>query len=109
MRQSLINFLFIRWHQAKAFQQTPRFTRTEGSPLKPHTSHAKKTPRYPPASRHLTEGEVKKDQSELARTASTPYRLPRLIDTAFKQEKPKDYVYKQPLAATHFLLRKDPK
>jgi len=101
--------LICRWHQAKAFQQTPRYSRTEGSPLKALTS-TRKSLRQPHAAKLHSDVVKDKDQEDqIARTASTPYRLPRLPESAPGADKPKDYVYKQPVTATHFLLRKDPK
>ena len=41
-------------------------------------------------------------------TPATPYRLPRLLNDALFLPKTKDYVYKQPVSASHFLIRKDP-
>lgn len=102
--------LFFRWHQAKAIQQTPRYSRTEGSPLKSHVPPTTRgTLRRPPALKQFGDGDKEKEQTETLRSATTPYRLPRLSETRAITERPKEYVYKQPLSAAHFLIRKDPK
>nr|XP_018673053.1 uncharacterized protein LOC104265453 isoform X2 [Ciona intestinalis] len=97
----------MRWYQARSFQQIPRNTRTEGSPLKPKTSHTRGALRRPPPTRAVVNRVP--DDEELDPNSSTPYRLPRLPDVLPAPPKPKEYVYKQPRTATHFLIHKDPK
>lgn len=86
----------------------PRFTRTEGSPFKPlqsrNTSRGALT-YYPAISRRLTPA---KDVDPKA--PSTAYRLPRLPrERHMRSKMQRDYVYKEPVSESQFLLHKDPR
>jgi len=105
-----LNLFKIKWNQAKAISQhTPRLTKADGttnkaasrslplpSPLKLHTPKA------------AVSESVDRSQTRNLVAVATPYRLPKLHDHAEFSSRHKDYVFIQPLSASHFLIHKDP-
>ncbi|XP_077976342.1 uncharacterized protein LOC120341546 [Styela clava] len=95
----------IRWNQNQSLaQQLPRFIQTEGSPFKPLQSR-RAARSYP----GITSGFVSARDSD-PRAPSTAYRLPRLpLERHLRSRLQRDYVYKEPLSESHFLIHKDPR
>lgn len=97
-----------RWSQAKAIsQQSPRWAKPESSPQKTTRSLNLPSPLKLRRTTALVSDSVDDvPQSRSLVAVATPYRLPKLNDEA--NYKPKDYVFIQPLSASHFLIHKDP-
>lgn len=106
------NLFEMRWNQAKAISQhhTPRISKAEGPTLKT----ARSLPLPAPLKLHtttkaalVTESLNKPQPSRSLVAVATPYRLPKLNDHA-EFGRHRDYVFIQPLSASHFLIHKDP-
>ena len=99
---------FFRWSQAKAIsQQAPRWAKPESSPHKTTRSLNLPTPLKLRRTNAIVSDSIDDGpQNRNLVPVATPYRLPKLSEQS--NYKPKDYVFIQPLSASHFLIHKDP-